>query len=301
MSAAASRVLPETVLLGEAAPARQPRLVRRSLRQRRTQIGLVLTTTILVIAILGPAVAPHGAGDLVGPAYQPPGPGMPLGTDYLGQDVFSRVLRGGFSVVWMSLAATIFGVVTGAAIGLAAGYARNWMDDVLMRTMDVVLAFPAIVLVLLFISMVGPKEWLIALMVGVAWTPQVARVARGATVEIVGREYVQAAEALGVPVRRILMREVLPNVMTPLTVEFGLRLTWSIGVVAAISFLGQGLQPPAADWGLMIKQNYQGLQLQPWGVIAPVILIALFTFGTNFVTEGLARTIAGVDRGGDPG
>jgi peptide/nickel transport system permease protein len=300
MSDATSPVLPETVLLGDVTPARQPRLLRRSLRQRRTQIGLVLTTTILVIALLGPVVAPHGAGDLVGPAYQAPGPGMPLGTDYLGQDVFSRVLRGGFSVVWMSLAATIFGVVTGAAIGLTAGYARNWVDDVLMRTMDVVLAFPAIVLVLLFISMVGPKPWLIALMVGVAWTPQVARVARGATTEIVGREYVQAAEALGVPVRRILTREVLPNVMTPLTVEFGLRLTWSIGVVAAISFLGQGLQPPAADWGLMIKQNYQGLQLQPWGVIAPVVLIALFTFGTNFVTEGLARTIAGIDRGGDP-
>ena len=300
MSATASRALPEAVLLGEAPPVRQPHLLRRALRQRRTQIGLALTTTILAIAILGPAVAPHSAGDLVGPAYQPPGPGTPLGTDYLGEDVFSRVLRGGFTVVWMSLAATIFGVVTGAAIGLAAGYSRNWMDDVLMRTMDVVLAFPAIVLVLLFISMVGPKEWLIALMVGVAWTPQVARVARGATVEIVGREYVQAAEALGVPVRRILMREVLPNVMTPLTVEFGLRLTWSIGVVAAISFLGQGLQPPAADWGLMIKQNYQGLQLQPWGVIAPVVLIALFTFGTNFVTEGLARTVAGVDRGGDP-
>jgi peptide/nickel transport system permease protein len=300
MSATASSALPESVLLGDATPARQPHLVRRSLRQRRTQIGLVLTLTILLIAILGPALAPHQSGDLVGPAYQPPGPGMPLGTDYLGEDVFSRVLRGGFSVVWMSLAATIFGVVTGAAVGLAAGYARNWMDDVLMRTMDVVLAFPAIVLVLLFISMVGPKEWLIALMVGVAWTPQVARVARGATVEIVGREYVQAAEALGVPVRRILVREVLPNVMTPLTVEFGLRLTWSIGVVAAISFLGQGLQPPAADWGLMIKQNYQGLELQPWGVIVPVLLIAVFTFGTNFVTEGLARTVAGVDRGGDP-
>lgn len=300
MSTAESHVLPEAVLLPDSAPTRQPHLLRRALRQRRTQVGLVLTTTILAIAMLGPLVAPHGSGELVGAAYQPPASGTPLGTDYLGEDVFSRLLRGGFSVVWMSLAATIFGVVTGAAIGLAAGYARNWIDDALMRTMDVVLAFPAIVLVLLFISMVGPKQWLIALMVGVAWTPQVARVARGATVEVVGREYVQAAEALGVPVRRILMREVLPNVMTPLTVEFGLRLTWSIGVVAAISFLGQGLQPPAADWGLMIKQNYQGLQLQPWGVIAPVILIALFTFGTNFVTEGLARTIAGIDRGGDP-
>jgi peptide/nickel transport system permease protein len=300
MSTAVSPTFPEATVPVERATARQPHLLRRALRQRRTQIGLVLTTTVLAIALLGPLFAPHSSGELVGAAYQPPGSGMPLGTDYLGEDVFSRLLLGGFSVVWMSLAATTFGVVIGAMVGLTAGYARHWVDDLLMRTMDVVLAFPAIVLVLLFISMVGPKEWLIALMVGVAWTPQVARVARGATVEVAGREYVQAAEALGVPARRILAREVLPNIMTPLTVEFGLRLTWSIGVVAAISFLGAGLQPPAADWGLMIKQNYLGLQLQPWGVIAPVVLIAVFTFGTNFVTEGLARTIAGVDRGGDP-
>lgn len=279
-------------------PARQPHLWHRALRQPRTQIGLILTGFVALVAFVGPLVAPHSAGALIGPPYSHSVHGALLGTDYLGEDVFSRVLRGGISVIWISTAGTVMGVGLGAAIGMLAGYSRNWLDGVLMRLMDVLLAFPAIVLVLLFISMVGPKEWLIAVIVGLSWTPQVARVARGATLELTGKEYIQAAVAIGTPTRRIILREVLPNVTTPLTVEFGLRLTWSIGLVTAISFLGAGLQPPAADWGLMIKQNFSGITIQPWGVIAPIAMISIFCFGTNFVTEGLARAIAGVGPSG---
>jgi len=273
-------------------PLRRQGLLRRSLRQSRMRVGLVLTTVIVLVAVLGPFVAPYGPGDLVGAPYQGPSSGTPLGTDYLGQDVFSRVLRGGWSVLWMSLAATVLGVAAGAAVGMLAGFSRSTLDDLLMRVMDVFLAFPVIVLVLLFISMIGSKGWVIALVVGVAWMPQVARVVRGATVEVVMREYVQSAEVLGAPRRMILAREILPSIITPLMVEFGLRLTWSIGLIAAISFLGQGLQPPAADWGLMIKQNRQGLAIQPWGVVMPVFLIAAFTVGTNLMTESISRTVA---------
>jgi len=276
------------------APSRGPGLLRRSLGQSRMRIGLLLSTLIVMVAVLGPLLAPHGAGELVGAPYQAPSRALPLGTDYLGEDVLSRVLLGGWTVLWMSLAATVFGVGAGTVVGLLAGYSRSALDDVLMRIMDVFLAFPVMVLVLLFISMIGPKGWVIVIVVGLAWMPQVARVVRGATVEVVAREYVQSAEALGAPRRQILAREVLPNIATPLMVEFGLRLTWSIGLIAAISFLGQGLQPPAADWGLMIKQNRQGLTLQPWGVVMPVLLIALFTVGTNLMTEGISRTVARV-------
>jgi len=276
------------------ASSRGPGLLRRSLGQSRMRIGLVLSAFIVLVAVLGPLLAPHGAGELVGAPYQAPSRGLPLGTDYLGEDVFSRVLLGGWTVLWMSLAATVLGVGAGTVVGLLAGYSRSALDDVLMRIMDVFLSFPVMVLVLLFISMIGSKGWVIVIVVGLAWMPQVARVVRGATVEVVSREYVQSAEALGAPRRQILAREVLPNIATPLMVEFGLRLTWSIGLIAAISFLGQGLQPPAADWGLMIKQNRQGLTLQPWGVVVPVLLIALFTVGTNLMTEGISRTVARV-------
>jgi peptide/nickel transport system permease protein len=166
------------------------------------------------------------------------------------------------------------------------------VDDALMRTMDVVLAFPQIILVLLFVSMLGTKLWLVAVLIAVSWVPQVARVARGVTSEIVEREYIQAAEAIKVPARRILRKEVLPNIITRVAVEFGLRLTWSIALVAAISFLGFGIQPPNADWGLMISENREIITIQPLPMLVPAGCIALLAIGTNFVTEGWARAVA---------
>jgi peptide/nickel transport system permease protein len=155
-----------------------------------------------------------------------------------------------------------------------------------------VLAFPQIILVLLFVSMLGTKLWLVAVLIAVSWVPQVARVARGVTSEIVEREYIQAAEVIKTPARRILRKEVLPNIITPLAVEFGLRLTWSIALVAAISFLGFGIQPPNADWGLMISENREIITIQPLPLVVPAICIALLAIGTNFVTDGLARGVA---------
>ena len=213
--------------------------------------------------------------------------------------MLSRILWGGRSVVWMAFAAATLGVGLGAALGMLAGFSRSRLDDGLMRSMDVILAFPQIVLVLLFVSMLGSHLSLIVALVALAWVPQVARVARGVTADIVHREYVQAAEAIGLPRRRILFREILPNVATPLMVEYGLRLTWSIAVIAAVSFLGFGIQPPNADWGLMINENRGGITQQPWAVLAPAICIALFAIGTNFITEGVSRAVAGVGGGGD--
>jgi peptide/nickel transport system permease protein len=162
--------------------------------------------------------------------------------------------------------------------------------------MDVLLAIPNIVLVLLFVSLLGSKRWLIVLLVALAWTPQVARVTRGVTVETAQRDFVRAAEVLGMPRHSVLLRELLPNLTTPLLVEFGLRLTWSIALIAGLSFLGFGIQPPAADWGLMINENRLGLAIQPWAVLAPIVAIAVMTVGTNLMAEGIARTMSGVDR-----
>jgi peptide/nickel transport system permease protein len=126
----------------------------------------------------------------------------------------------------------------------------------------------------------------------------VARVVRGITSDIVHREFIESAELIGLPRRQIMLKEILPNVTTPLMVEYGLRLTWSIALIAAISFLGFGIQPPHADWGLMINENRNVLTLQPWAVIVPAVCIALFAIGTNLIAAGIARAIAGVDRRG---
>ena len=126
--------------------------------------------------------------------------------------------------------------------------------------------------------------------------PRVARVTRGAALEVVERDFVKSAEALGESRWSILVGELLPNISSPLLVEFGLRLTYSIGLVAGVSFLGFGLQPPAADWGLMINENRVGLTIQPWPVVLPVIAVGLLTVGTNLITDGIARSAIGIGR-----
>jgi len=274
------------------------RTLARSLGYGRMRIGLGLVTFVVLLTLVGPLVAPHTPDELVGLPAEPPSGRFLLGTDYLGHDVLSRVLWGGRSVVWMAFAAATLGVAVGAAVGLLAAYSRSVTDDLLMRGMDVILAFPQIVFVLLFVSLLGPKLGLIVVLVAVTWVPQVARVVRGITSDIVHREYVESAELIGLPRRRILTREILPNVTTPLMVEYGLRLTWSIALIAAISFLGFGIQPPNADWGLMINENRTILTIQAWAVVVPATCIALFAIGTNLVAEGIARAIAGVDRRG---
>jgi peptide/nickel transport system permease protein len=164
--------------------------------------------------------------------------------------------------------------------------------------MDIVLAFPSIVLALVMVATVGPKIWLLVVAVGITTMPRVARVTRGAALEVVERDFVQAAEAIGEARPKILFGEILPNITSPLLVEASLRLTYSIGLIAALSFLGFGLQPPNADWGLMINENRQGLTIQPWGTVMPVIAIALLTIGTSLIGDGLARAAIGIDRGG---
>ncbi len=263
----------------------------------RTKIGFAIFMCVLAIAIFGPYVAPYSPTEFVGVPFSPPAPPTTwLGTDYIGHDVLTRVLWGGRTVFSLAIAATVIGMVLGVGFGIFAGYARRAVDETIMRLLDVLLAFPQIVLTLLLISVIGPKLWLIVLTVGLSHMPRIARVTRAATLEVVGRDFVKAAEALGVPRRRILLSEILPNITSPLLVEFGLRLTYSIGLIAALSFLGFGLQPPAADWGLMINENRIGITVQPWAVAVPVFLIGILTIGTNLMADGLSRAMMGIDR-----
>jgi len=274
-------------------------LLRRAWRQMRTKIGIALVALLAGVALIGPFFAPHSPSEFVGIPYAHVSSALPLGADNLGRDVFSRFLWGGRSVLGLSLLATALGLLLGVSIGLVAAYSRSILDDVLMRAMDVILAFPSIVLALVVVSTLGPKQWLIVTVVGITTAPRVARVTRGASLEIVERDFVQAAEVLGESRFKILLGEILPNITSPLMVEASLRLTYSIGLIAGLSFLGFGLQPPAADWGLMINENRQALTIQPWGAAAPVIAIALLTIGTSLVGDGLARAAIGIDRGGE--
>jgi peptide/nickel transport system permease protein len=273
-------------------------ILASALRMTRTRIGVGIVALVILTAVAGPLVAPHSPTEFVAIPNSAPSSEALFGADSLGRDVWSRFLHGGLSVLWMAAAATVLGVVLGVIIGLVAAYSRNWLDDLLMRGNDVVLAFPQIILALLAISALGAKLWLIVLIVGLTHAPRVARVIRGAAQEVVERDFVKAAEAVGEKRSRIIFGELLPNVTSPLLVEIGLRMTYSIGLVAAISFLGFGLQPPAADWGLMINENRLSITVQAWSVLLPVLAIGLLTVGTNLVTDGIARAAIGLDRKG---
>jgi peptide/nickel transport system permease protein len=264
-------------------------ILASALRYTRTRVGLGIVAAIVLVAVAGPLLAPHSPTEFVAVPNSGPSSAATFGADALGRDVLSRFLHGGRTVLWLSAAATLLGVVVGTVVGLVAAYARGWVDDVLMRANDVMLAFPQIIFVLLAVSAIGPKLWLIVLTVGATHAPRVARVMRGAAQEVVERDFIKAAEAVGEKRSRIVFGELLPNVTSPLLVEIGLRMTYSIGLVAAVSFLGFGLQPPTADWGLMINENRLAITVQPWAVLLPVAAIGLLTVGTNLVTDGIAR------------
>ena len=165
-----------------------------------------------------------------------------------------------------------------------------------MRIVDIILAFPAIVFALMLVSIAGPKLWLVVVAVAATHAPQVARVMRAAALDICEKDYVKAVELNKVPSGKIIRGEILPNLVTPLMVETGLRLTWSIIIIAGLSFIGFGLQPPAPNWGLMLNENRIGLVSNPWCVIAPALLIAMLTIGVNTFTDAVARVSIGVER-----
>jgi peptide/nickel transport system permease protein len=277
------------------------RLISAAARTPRGRIGLIIVAVIVAIAAIGPFVTPHPPTYLVGIPYQAPGPGLPLGTDELGRDVLSRVLAGGWQLILMALAATAIGMVVGTAAGLTAAYRGKVADTAIMRLADVFLAFPQLVFALLLVSLIGPKIWVLVLAVGWSHAPQVARVVRADALERIESDYVQAARLLGTPWWRVLLSDVLPNTLPVIMVEVGLRLTYSIVVIAGLSFVGFGLQPPAADWGLMINENRGGMTLNPWGVLAPGILLAILTIGANLFTDAIARVGLRIDARGGAG
>ena len=271
-------------------------VIRGALELGRTRIGIGFVLIVAAFALLGPLIAPHGPADFVGVPNTGPTGAARFGTDHLGQDVWSRFLYGGREILVLATLATLVGLALGTSLGLFAAYSRGLLDDVLMRGMDVILAFPSIMLALVAISTLGPSGWLIVLAVGLTNIPRVARVTRAAAQPIVERDFVAAAESIGLPRWRILFGEVLPNILSPLMVEASLRLTYSIGLIAALAFLGFTPNPNGADWGLMIQENQLALVVQPWGVVLPIVAVALLTMGTGMIGDGIARAAAGIDR-----
>jgi len=275
-----------------------PGLIRQAMKLRRTQIGVTLSLLLIAVALIGPFVAPFGSTEYVDMPNTLSVPGTLLGTDYFGQDVLSRFLFGERTILILAVIATTIGITLGTTLGLTAAYLRGRYDEIIMRALDVILSFPQVLLSLVVISMFGPSNVLIICTVGLSTTPRIARIIRGAAISVVERDFISAAEALGETRKRVVFAEVLPNVTSSLLVEMNLRLTYSVGLIASLAFLGFTPEPNAANWGLMIQENRVALTEQPWGVILPTVALALMTIGTGLVGDGLSRVSAGIDRGG---
>ena len=267
-----------------------------AVRTPRGATGLGLAGFVVAVAVAGPLLAPHSPTALLTFPFGKPSGHFPLGADFLGRDVLSRVLDGGWLLLLMAVSATVLGIAAGAAAGISAAYLRGRSDGLIMRTVDVILAFPQLVFALLLLSILGPKLWLIVLAVGLTHAPAVARVLRSATLDISERDFVKVAELQGMRPAAVMTKEILPSLSTPLMVEAGLRLTYSIIIMAGLAFLGFGQPPPSPSWGTMINENRAGLALNPWAVIVPAALIALLTIGTNLLTDAIGRAALGVDR-----
>jgi peptide/nickel transport system permease protein len=263
----------------------------RFLRRPSGAVGAAIVLLIIAVAVLGPLLAPHSPTQPLGVPLSGPSGASPLGTDYLGRDVLSRLLSGGRSVLGLAAAATVLAYLLGLSIGLVAGYTRSLVDPMLMRSVDVMLCFPPLLFLLVLIAGAGSSVAVLIIGVALVQAPQVSRIVRTATLEVSVRGYVEAAVARGERAPAVLVREVLPNILGPVLVDAGLRFTYSILIIASVNFLGLGLQPPNSDWALMIGENRSYLAVNAWAVLAPAAMIAILTIGVNLTGDAVARSL----------
>lgn len=266
-------------------------LERRAGISWRGAVGLwaVIGAVMLAIALLGSLIAPYDPAALVAGSFLPPGVDHLFGTDALGRDVLSRVLAGGRTAVLLAVAAIVVAEAVGGVIGLLAGYRGGLLDAVLMRVNDVLLAFPALLLVLVLAAGLGPGTVVLVVGVAIVNIPGIARLARAATLGVASAGYVESALVRGEGTAAILRREILPNIGPTIVADAGVRFAGAFLIIAGLNFLGIGIQPPAPDWATMIAENRSYITLQPWTVLAPTACIALFAISVNIVGEAIAR------------
>jgi peptide/nickel transport system permease protein len=251
--------------------------------------GLIMLSVHAAIAIIGPFVAPTDPGEILSfVAFAQPGEeGTLLGTDYLGRDLLSRLLYGAGLTISLAVATTAVGFVGGVVVGFYAAEAGGRTDTVIFRVVDVVISFPPILLALVIIVGLGTSISVLIFAVGIIQLPRVARIARAVAMDIGTRDFVEAARARGETIWSILWREILPNSLMPLAAEFGLRLAYAVLLLAALSFLGLGIQPPLADWGALVRENMAGLYYGGWSIIIPAASIATLVVGINLLVDSL--------------
>jgi len=256
--------------------------------------GLIVIVLVLFTMVFAPWIAPYDQSEIVTSAFAPPDSNLWLGADQLGRDMFSRLIYGARNSVSLAMAATSAAFLIGTTAGLFAALKGGWIDQVLGRVTDIVISIPALIFALLMLSIFGPKSTVIIVAVAVVYAPRAFRVTRAVAGGVVAMDYVEAARLRGESTGYLIRKEVLPNCSAPLLAEFGMEFCFVFLLVAGLSFLGLGIQPPFADWGSMVREN---ATLISFGEITPLIpasCIAILTVGVNFVVDWMLHRSSGL-------
>lgn len=262
--------------------------LRIVLRNRASLVGLIIIVLMVCLALAAPLLAQYPESEVhIQDKVQAPNSTYWFGTDQFGRDIFTRLAYGARISLFLSIVGVAIAMLIGTTIGATAGFGPRWVDEVLMRTMDILIAFPYIVLAIALIAIVGPSLQNIVLVVAFTRVPQFARVARGAVLSLRNTEYVVAARAIGLSERRILLQHVIPNITTPIVVLASLAMATAILTETSLSFLGLGVQPPTASWGVMIGDGRNYVSDGIWISTVPGIAISLTILGFNLLGDGM--------------
>jgi len=252
------------------------------------------------VALLAPLLAPYGEAQIFPAPYEPWNAKHLFGTDQIGRDIFSRMIYGARNTVGIAVATTLLSFLIGGSLGLAAAIDRRWIDQILSRSVDVLMAIPSLIFALVLLSIFGSTVLNLIMIIAVLDATRVFRLTRSVAVNVVVMDYVEAAKLRGEGLGWVMRREILPNILPPLIAEFGLRFCFVFLTIAALSFLGVGIQPPTADWGSMVRENANLLQFAQYDLRAgltpllPAAAIALLTVAVNFVVDWFLHKTSGL-------
>ena len=272
------------------------RAIARALRTAppTALFGIAVIVVYGFVAVFAPFIAPYGEREVVDAEFLPWSAQHLLGTDNLGRDMFSRIVYGARNTVGIAIVTTLLAFVVGATLGIVAALRGGWMDQLLGRSVDVLMAIPSLIFKLLLLTIFGTSVLSMVLIIALVDATRVFRLARAVSMNIVVMDYVEAARLRGDGMWRLVTREILPNAAAPLTAEFGLRFCFVFLAISALSFLGLGIQPPTADWGSMVRDNASLISFGDITPLIPASAIAMLTIGVNFVVDWMLHRASGL-------
>ena len=258
------------------------------------KLGLITITAYLVIALFAPVVAPYSETEILGGAYEVWSDKYLLGTDNLGRDMLSRLIFGARNTIGIALAAVIIAFAMGGVTGMLSAILGGWYDTIISRIVDILMAIPGLVFALLILTILGTSMTTLVLVIAVLDSTRVYRITRAAAMNVAVMDFVEVARLRGEGMWWVIRKEILPNIMAPLLAEFGLRFCFVFLFIAALSFLGLGIQPPTADWGSMVRDNATLINYDDITPLLPAAAIAVLTVAVNFVVDWLLHKSSGL-------